>query len=250
MKKNLVLILSLVVSATSHAEIIKREYSAYSAWIDCDSRSPVMVSTSAGVDQGNIKRRDAFDYDPALDSRCQQTSRKPYSGKFEDGSYHRGHLVNANLFDGSRQLMDETFYMTNIVPQNSVSNIGAWKQTEVIQECWRGDKGVGTAGTIMMFAGPLYSDPSNDYFLNSHGVRTPEYMWKLLISNQRFAAWVIPNDRTATKKNLDSFLVSINQLEQRIGFRLGLDEQMFDKNYKPALGEVGVNSFCFKNLRD
>ena len=250
MKKSLLLFLGLVVSTTSHAEIIKREYSAYSAWIDCDTRSLVMVSTSAGVDQGNIERRDAFDYDPGLDARCQQTNRKPYSGKFEEGSYHRGHLVNANLFDGNRQLMDETFYMTNIVPQNSVSNIGAWKQTEVIQECWRGDEDAGKAGKIFMFAGPLYSDPSNDHFLRSHGVRTPEYMWKLLISDQQFAAWVIPNNRTATKENLDNFLVSINELEHQIGFKLGLDDEMFDKDYKPALGLVTVNSFCFNNLRD
>lgn len=250
MKKSLLFILGLFVTATSHAEIIKREYNAYTAWIDCDSRTPVMVSTSAGVDQGNVERIDAFDYDPGLDLRCQQTSRKPYSGKYEEGSYHRGHLVNANLFDESRQLMDETFYMTNIVPQNSASNMGAWKETEDIQECWRGDADAGKHSQIIMFAGPLYSDPSNDHFLKSHGVRTPEFLWKLLISEQRFAAWVIPNDQTAKKNNLDSYLVTINELEQQIGFKLGLDDQMFDKNYKPVPGEVGVNSFCFKNLRD
>lgn len=250
MKKTLLLVIGLIVSATSHAEIIKREYSAYSVWIDCETRSPVMVSTSAGVDLGNIERRDAFDYDPGLEARCQQTSRRPYSGKFEEGSYHRGHLVNANLFDGNRKLMDETFYMTNIVPQNSVSNFGAWKQTEVIQECWRGDEDAGKANKIIMLAGPLYSDPSNDHFLKSHGVRTPEYMWKLLITDQQFVAWIIPNGRTAKNKFLDSFLVTINQLEQRIGFKLGLDDRMFDKNYKPLPGEVGVNSFCYDNLRD
>lgn len=250
MKKSFLLVLSLFVSTAINAKIIKKEYNAYSVWVDCETRSPVMVFANAGVDKGNIGRKENFDYAPALNMHCQQTSRSPYSGRFKEGTYHRGHLVNANLFDGSRQLMDETFYMVNIVPQNSVSNLGAWKQTEVIQECWRGDSDAGKPGEIMMFAGPLYTNSNNDHFLSSHGVPTPDYLWKLLIGKNRYAAWIIPNDRTATKDALDSFLVSINQLERSVGFKLGINENEYDKDYKPAPGEVGVNSFCFNNLRD
>jgi len=56
---------------------------------------------------------------------------------------------------------------------------------------------------------------ANDYFLISHGIPTPEYFWKVILSADRAIAWYIPN--RSDLASLDSYLVSITELEAKLG---------------------------------
>jgi endonuclease G, mitochondrial len=49
---------------------------------------------------------------------------------------------------------------------------------------------------------------ANDYFLTSHGIPTPEYFWKVILSADKPIAWYIPSR---------SYLVSITELEGKLG---------------------------------
>ena len=106
-------------------------------------------------------------------------------------------------------------FMSNIVPQVSSFNRGIWLDAETVAECYR------DIAPVQVYGGVVYSDPSNDYFLSSHGIRTPEYLWKALITTdpatgaQKAIAWLIPN--TTGLGPLDSYIVSIAELEQRLG---------------------------------
>ena len=62
--------------------------------------------------------------------------------------------------------------MTNITPQTSVLNQQAWLQAEEIVECWRDITTLNVFGGVIMT-----SDTSKDYFVASHGVRTPGWNW-------------------------------------------------------------------------
>jgi len=56
---------------------------------------------------------------------------------------------------------------------------------------------------------------ANDYFLTSHGIPTPEYFWKVILSADRAIAWYIPSR---------SYLVSITKLEGKLGVAMvGID---------------------------
>jgi endonuclease G len=59
-------------------------------------------------------------------------------------------------------------------------------------------------------------DASDDYFVTSHGVATPDAFWKLIIRGKdRVIAWIVPNTQAATRKRLDDYLVTVEELERR-----------------------------------
>ena len=68
------------------------------------------------------------------------------------------------------------------------------------------------------------NNPADDYFVASHGVQTPDAFWKVIIrgtgQDERVIAWIVPNSQEATKRNLDQYLVSVEQLEKVIGEKL------------------------------
>jgi endonuclease G len=54
--------------------------------------------------------------------------------------------------------------------------------------------------------------------VKSHGVKRPDAFWKLVIRGKdRVIAWIVPNSQEATKKRLDEYLVSVEELEKRSG---------------------------------
>ncbi len=76
----------------------------------------------------------------------------------------------------------------------------------------------------------------DDYFLDSHGVRTPDSFWKVIIrgtgADQRAIAWLIPNVQQAKRKKLDDYLIDIATLEKKIGEKIPVAD--YAKGEKPA----------------
>ncbi|MFT7054092.1 MAG: endonuclease G [Psychromonas sp.] len=188
---------------TTLGKVFKREYQAYTLYISCLHRGPLYGFMSLKKDNGNLPRKTRFAVDIVVPSECRQVSTSSYNK-----TYHRGHLFAANHFDNDGLQMWESFFMSNVVPQHHVSNTGAWKKTEVITECYREHH------SIYLAAGVIYgSDKSDDYFLRSHKVTTPTAMWKYIqLDNDKYSAWIIPNNEDATQKNLHSFEVKIQDL--------------------------------------
>ncbi|MBK8815668.1 MAG: DNA/RNA non-specific endonuclease [Methylococcaceae bacterium] len=60
----------------------------------------------------------------------------------------------------------------------------------------------------------------DDYFIHSHGIKTPDAFWKVIVrgsgQDEHVIAWVVPNSSEATKNRLDDYLVSIVDLETEI----------------------------------
>lgn len=79
-------------------------------------------------------------------------------------------------------------------------------------------------------------NPADDYFVASHGVQTPDAFWKVIIrgtgQDERVIAWIVPNSQEATKRNLDQYLVSVEQLEKVIGEKLPVAD--YAKHDKPS----------------
>ncbi|MUJ20485.1 DNA/RNA non-specific endonuclease [Aliivibrio fischeri] len=220
-KKSLVLITAIaLVPWTLQAQVIKRDHGDFFTWTQCNDKTNVMFAYSLGKDDGHVKRTDDFRVDTALPFHCQQKSSEPYRTAKANGQYHRGHLKSANSGDATPESMSSTFVMSNIVPQHSVSNTQAWNQTEVIEECYR------DISPLSVVGGAIYTDKSNDYFLKSHGVKTPESMWKVITQNNLVIAWNIPNDATATKSMLSEYIVTVDELEKLTGITIPVPEKL------------------------
>ena len=119
----------------------------------------------------------------------------------------------ANHLDYSKTAIKQTNYMTNILPQAAKMNRGAWLQTEEITECYRDIE------DLLVIGGVVWGESSeDDYFIDSHGVKTPDAFWKVIIrggvNDTRAIAWLVPNTAEAKRKTLDKYLISIEVLER------------------------------------
>lgn len=199
---------------------LRLDYQGYTLWMDCERKSVSKFRYNAQRDQGNLKRKHSFELDPYVPSTCQQTSANTYKNGLD-----RGHMVPANHLDHDKVAIAQSNYMTNILPQAAGMNRGAWYQTEMITECYRDES------ELLVLGGPLWgTDRSNDVVVRSHGIETPDAFWKVIINGNGHAiAWIIPNVQEATKSKLDSYLVTVAEVERLTGERIPVDNKA--RNY-------------------
>jgi len=209
-----------------NGNLLQLDYEGFTLWVDCARHGAVKFRYNAHRDSGSAKRYDKFFLDPSVPAECQQTTAKAYGH-----DYDRGHLVPANHLDASPAAIKATNTMTNILPQAANMNRGAWLLTEEIIECYR------DIDELLVIGGVIWRDnPGDDYFVESHGVKTPEAFWKAVIrgsgQDERAIAWVVPNSAEATKKRLDDYLVAISDLERVTGEKIPVAD--YAKHDKPA----------------
>jgi len=216
----LTIITITVTSFSLHASEIERiDYEGFTVWVDCDRRGAVKFQYNAQRDTGRFKRLKSFHIDPNVAASCQQLSAKTYKQKGQ--RYDRGHLVPANHLDYSKVAIRQSNFMTNILPQVANMNRGAWLLTEEITECYR------DIDELLIIGGVLWGDnPNDDFFTTSHGVKTPDAFWKVIIRNDRVIAWIIPNSADAKRKRLDEYIVTIQELELVTGESVAIDEYL------------------------
>ncbi|HHZ69883.1 MAG TPA: DNA/RNA non-specific endonuclease [Methylococcaceae bacterium] len=231
--KAVYLLAAITISITSHSahasELKRLDYEGFTVWVDCDKRGAVKFQYNAQHDTGSYKRLKSFHIDPNVPSSCQQLSAKTYKQKGQ--RYDRGHLVPANHLDYSKVAIRQSNFMTNILPQAANMNRGAWLLTEEITECYR------DIDELLVIGGVLWGDNLNDdFFTESHGVKTPDASWKVIIRNDRAIAWIIPNIADAKRNRLDEYIVTIQELELVTGESIPVDEYL--KHEKPEYSWV------------
>ena len=196
-----------VVSAEDH--IFRVDHTGFTLWLDCIEHGALRFRYNAQHDSGNLPRQDDFRFDPKAPPECQPFNTDRYQTVPPAARYQRGHLVPANHLDHSEQALRESFYLTNILPQTATLNNGAWLATEEIIECYR------DIDELLVISGVVWGrNEANDYFLASHGIKTPDRFWKVVIRGDGTTiAWLIPNNTFATRDRLDRFLISPIKLE-------------------------------------
>lgn len=123
-------------------------------------RSPLWVAAPMHrCYEGETKRKDNYTFDPTLPVNIQTRLNRSY------GDYTRGHMLGSAERNVSRELNDQTFYVTNIAPQlregfNQMG--GAWNNLESLV-----DKQV-CADTLYLVTGAIY-EPYTD----SNGEQIP-----------------------------------------------------------------------------
>jgi endonuclease G, mitochondrial len=190
-------------------------YEGFTVWIDCAIRGLIQFQYAIGADTGNFPRSQDFARYPTVPKKCRQKSTRSY-GK----GYGRGHMVPANHMDGSQTAILQTNHMTNILPQAHALNEGAWLATEEIIECYR------DLEPLQVYGGVIWGrNTKNDRFEKSHGIKTPDYFWKVVVrSDGQALGWIFPNTAAPTYDLLDRYLVTLADLETRIKQTLPIEE--------------------------
>lgn len=176
-------------------------------------------------------------------------------------AYDRGHMIPANHFDGDAAKIYMTNAISNIIPQIGSMNRGAWLKTEAMTECYRNIQPLYVVGGAVFYDAansdnaPLPPNWNNvdrtDWMLDSHGIATGAYNWKLVVFNPvpgdsttpiTSRAFWIENSKESTASNVDSYVVTINELETLLA-AWGAPETF-------AVGDVGAKDSVTTGLVD
>jgi len=90
---------------------------------------------------------------------------------------------------------------------------------------------------MLVIGGVIWgNNTADDFFLQSHGVATPNAFWKVIVrgsgQDERAIAWIVPNSAQATKKNLDRYLVTVDEIERLTGEKIPVAD--YAKHDKPS----------------
>jgi endonuclease G len=136
-----------------------------------------------------------------------------FSAQLEDyrgSGYDRGHLCPAGDMKLNYKSMSETFYLSNMSPQDREFNAGIWNSLEEQVRRWAISSGklyVVTGGVLKQINGKI----------GRNGVSVPKYFYKVVYDprNQKMIAFIIPNENSM--KPLQEFVVSVDSLEGMTG---------------------------------
>ena len=193
--------------------IIKKNYAIHYRF-DTKTAEYVVERPTKEKINGNSKRKDDFRPDPDI-AKHYQSVLDDYAGE----AYDRGHLVPAGDNTQSDDVMSESFFLSNMVPQVPNHNRGIWKQLETAVRIW-----VNEGKDIYVITGTFYNKEHKEI---GKRVGVPDYMWKVIIdakSKKGIAFW-FPNAPLPVA-DLPKYVVSISEIEVKTGI-----------NFNPKLPE-------------
>jgi endonuclease G len=171
----------------------------------------------------DVKRSDHFTPDPMVAEDETATSED-----YKQSGYDRGHLAPAGDMKWSVLAMQESFYFTNICPQNKGLNTGIWNVLENLCRKW-----AVRHGALLIITGPVTGD--NLKRLGPHQVGIPNGFYKVVCipsgDEPKGIAFLFEN-KTYTRTSIRSMAVSIDSVEQVTGidffpsFPLDVQEKM------------------------
>ncbi|KJG37713.1 hypothetical protein UA32_12180 [Photobacterium angustum] len=208
------------------SNIKERQYTGFRLIMDCSLRAPVLFEQVISRDNSKLHHRSSYFLDPGFDADCQQRSVGQYKESFKRIAYTRGQLVAPESIDITKNVAMEAFNITNVIPMSTTLKDGGWKFTNEFQECER------DISDILVVGGAIYNNKQNDIFRLSHGVATPDYLWKVVFFSDKHAAWLFPNNNYPTYKNANNYLVPLSKIEKMTGYRV-FGKQV-DKDYVPS----------------
>lgn len=154
----------------------------------------------------DVKRKDNFRND--LKVITGSASIKDY----KKSGYDRGHLAPAKTMSFSPETMSESFYMSNMSPQNPSFNRGIWKKLEGKVRNW-----ISISDSLYVVTGPVLKDSLG--FIGGNRVTVPRAYYKSIIrfkNNEMFGiGFLLKNEKSS--RDLKSFSVSIDSIEKITG---------------------------------
>lgn len=131
---------------------------------------------------------------------------------YKKSGYDRGHLCPAGDRRFSYDAFEETFLTSNVTPQNHEFNSGIWNDLEQKVRYWA----KAYDSVYVVTGGVLSNDLSA---IGYEHVSVPKYFYKILLDNSsttpKMIAFLMPHRQT--KKPLETFIVSVDKIEQLTG---------------------------------
>jgi endonuclease G, mitochondrial len=166
---------------------------------------------------GLVSRTDNFRSDNLISTKSAQIS------DYKGSGYDRGHLAPAGDMSFNNTAMSESFYMSNMSPQDPSFNRGIWKQLESLVRSW------GTNSSIYVVTGPILNSCATT--IGSNKVCVPNYYYKVIYNpeNKKMISFILPNQKGTG--NLSDYVCTTDYLEQitNIDFFPILEDKLEEK---------------------
>ncbi len=195
-------------------------YSGHTLSYNSTTRLPnwVAYELTAREAQGENPRKDKFARDPQV--RGPQGDKEDY----RNSGWDRGHMAPAGDMKWSTQAMDETYYFTNICPQNHELNAGDWKELE--EQC---RKWAVKYGSLHIVCGPIITENTHGR-LGANKIVIPDKFYKVILipkgGEYHGVGFIFHNppkrkskisSKPPVQRPLQSYAVTIDEVEAATG---------------------------------
>lgn len=151
-----------------------------------------------------VERNDSFKSDPMVSTGSAELS------DYRGSGYDRGHMAPAADFRWSSSAMDDTFYLSNMTPQNPSFNRGIWADLENAVRNMAMDN-----SSVYVVTGPVLTDGPYDTIGESQ-VAVPKNFYKVVLDYTlpeiKAIGFVLPNE--GSDDELSSFAMTIDEVEE------------------------------------
>ncbi|SEA61477.1 endonuclease G [Flavobacterium gillisiae] len=131
---------------------------------------------------------------------------------YKDSGYDKGHLCPAGDMQFDKSAYNDTFYTSNISPQNHDFNAGFWNRLEQKIRYWA----VRYDGVYVVTGGVFKNSTKT---IGREKVIVPDSFYKIVLNrtndNYKMIAFLVPNE--PSEKPLYSFVVSVDRIEELTG---------------------------------
>lgn len=161
-------------------------HTGYSVGYNASYLTPGWVAenlTRQNLDDKNAVRQNDFRPDPTINPR--------YSASLKDyarSGFDRGHMAPAEDFRKFPDQMSESFYLSNMIPQNSENNRGIWAMVEKNTRYW-----ANKYEQVLVVTGPIYYGGKSLGYAGR--VPVPTHIYKIVYSprENKGLAIILPN---------------------------------------------------------
>ena len=154
--------------------------------------------------QGEVPRYDRFKPDPMVPQGATATT-----NDYKHSGYDRGHMAPAADMKWDEQVMKESFYLSNICPQNPNLNGGVWKDLEEQVRDLASQK-----GKIFVVCGPIVNDTSNT--IGENKVVVPQAFYKVLLQEGNGEIYTIGfvYENVSGRKPMSTYAMTVDEVEK------------------------------------
>ena len=186
----------------------------------------IAYELTAEETQGSVKRNNKFVEDPKVPAG-QSATNKDYARS----GFDRGHLAPAADMTWDETAMKESFYFSNMAPQEPTLNRGIWKKLEDSARGW-----AKRDSAICIITGPVVKNEKKK--IGSGNVVVPTHFYKVILSpyaeTPQGIGFIFKNE--GSLKLLKEFAVSIDSVQKFTGidcFHILPDsiQNKFEKQY-------------------
>lgn len=194
----------LLPTSTTH-QIVRHSFYTLSYSEQNEQAEWVYYELTTEMVRGKQKRTDNYRPDEKVTTLSAQLD------DYRGSGYDRGHLCPAGDMKLNPVSMSESFYLSNMSPQDRDFNAGIWNTLEEQVRRW-----ALTNGRLYVVTGGVLT--SNKGKIGPDGVSVPKYFYKVLYDPRgqgEMIAFLMPNENST--RPLQQFVVSVDSLESLTG---------------------------------